>query len=63
MEILRMFVDPLEDLCELLLFFFAFQNFLPRCPVRHHVEFEQVIDEDPAQYQNRDVHELTFERT
>ena len=60
MEILRMFVNPLEDLCDLLLFFFALQNFLPRCPPRHLTEFEHVIDEYPAKYQNRNVNEVAL---
>ena len=55
MEILRMFVDPLEGLCDLLPVLFAFQNFLPRRPLRHLAEFEHVINECPAQYQNRKV--------
>ena len=33
MEILRVFVDPLEGLCYLLLVFFTLQNFLPRRPL------------------------------
>ena len=60
MEILRMFVDPLEDLCDLLLVFFAFQNFLPRRPIRHLDEFKHVINEYPAQYQNRNIHEVAL---
>ena len=48
MEILRMFVDPLEGVFDLLLVFFALQNFLPRCPLRHLAEFKHVIDEYPA---------------
>ena len=55
MEILRMFVDPLEGLCDLLLVFFALQNSLPRRPLRHLAEFEHTINENPAQYQNRNV--------
>ena len=55
MEILRMFVDPLENLCDLLLVFFALQDLLPRRPLRHLAEFEHVINEYPAQYQNRNV--------
>jgi hypothetical protein len=55
MEILRMFVDTLEGLCDLRLVFFALQDFLPRCPLRHLVEFEHVINEYPAQNQNRKV--------
>ena len=53
MKILRMFVDPLEGLCDLLLVFFALQDFLPRRPLRHFAEFEHVLNEHPAQYQNR----------
>ena len=45
MEILRIFVDPLEYLCDLLLVFFALQNFLPSCPLRHITEFEHIINE------------------
>ena len=58
MEILRMFVDPLEGLCDLLLVFFALQNFLPRSLLRHLAQFEHVINEYPALYQNRNVHEV-----
>ena len=53
MEILRMFVDPREDLCDLLLVFFVLQDFFPRRPLRHLAEFEHVINEYPAQYQNQ----------
>ena len=53
MKILSMFVDPLEGLRDLLLVFFALQDFLPRRPLRHLTEFEYVINEHPAQYQNR----------
>ena len=60
MEILRMFVDPLEGLCDLLLVFFAFQNFLPRFPLRHLAEFEYVINEYSAKCQNRNVHEIAM---
>jgi hypothetical protein len=52
MEILRMFVDPLEGLRNLLFVFFALQNFLPRRPLQHFAEFENIIDQYPAQYQN-----------
>ena len=52
MEILRMFIDLLEYLCNLLLVFFALQKFLPRRPPRHLAEFKYVIDEYPTQYQN-----------
>jgi hypothetical protein len=55
MEILRMFVDPLEDLCDLFLVIFTLQNFLPRRPLRHVAEFEHVINEYPSQNQNRKV--------
>ena len=55
MESLRMFVDPLEGLCDLLLVFFVLQNSLPRRPLRHLAEFEHTINENPAQYQNRNV--------
>ena len=50
-----MFVDLLEGLCDFLLVLFALQNCLPRRPLRHLTEFEHVINEYPAQYQNRDV--------
>ena len=60
MEILCMFVDLLEKLRDLLLVFFALQDFLPRCPLRHLAEFEHVIDEYPAQYQNLNVHEVVL---
>ena len=60
MEILRMFVDSLEDLRNLLLVFIALQNFLPCRPLRHLTEFEHVIDECPAQYQNRNVDEIAL---
>ena len=56
MEILRM---SLECLCDLLVFF-APQNFLPRRPLRHLTEFEHVINEYPAKYQNRNVHEVAL---
>ena len=55
MEILRMFVDPLEGLCDLLLVFFALQDFLPCRSLRHLAEFEHVINENSAKYQNRNV--------
>ena len=55
MEILRMFVDPVEDLCDLLHVFFTLQNFLPRRPLRHIAEFEHVVNEYPEQYQNRNI--------
>jgi hypothetical protein len=58
-----MFVDPLEGLRDLLLVFLAFKNFLPRCPLRHLDEFEHVIDEYPAQYQKKKVHDVAIERT
>jgi hypothetical protein len=48
MEILRMLVDPLEGLRDLLLVFLTLQNFLPCRPLRHLHEFEHVIDEYPA---------------
>ena len=48
MEILRMFVDPLKGVFDLLLVFFALQNFFPRRPLRHLAEFKHVIDEYPA---------------
>ena len=60
MEILRMFIDLLEDICDRLLVFFALQNFLPRCPLRHLTEFENAINKHPAQYQNRNVHEVAL---
>ena len=55
MEIFRMFVDPHEDFCDLRLVFFTLQNFLPRRPLRHLVEFKHVIDEHPVQYQNQNI--------
>ena len=60
MEILRLFVDPLENLYDPLLVFFAFQNFLPRCPPPHLAKYENIIDEYPAQHQNRNVHEVAL---
>ena len=48
MEILRVFVDVLEGLFNLLLVFFILQNSLPRYPLRHLVEFEHFIDEYPV---------------
>ena len=60
MEILRMFIDLLENICDRLLVFFALQNFLPRRPLRHLTEFEHVINKYPVQYQNRNVHEVTL---
>ena len=45
---------------DLFLVFFALQNFLPRRPLRHLTEFEHVINEYPAKYQNRNVHEMTL---
>jgi hypothetical protein len=56
MEILRMLVNALEGLRDLFLVLFALQNFLPRRSLRHLAEFEHVINEYPAQYQNRNVH-------
>ena len=60
MEILRMFINLLENLCDRFLVFFALQNFLPRRPLRHLTEFEHVIDEYTAQYQNRYVHDVAL---
>jgi hypothetical protein len=60
MEILRMFIDPLEGPCNLLLVFFALQNSLPCRHLRHLVEFEHVINEYPAQNQNRNVQKLAL---
>jgi len=48
MEILCMFVDPLEDFCDPLLVFFVLQNPLQCRPLQHVAEFEHVIDEYPA---------------
>ena len=55
MEILRMVVDPLKGLFNLLLVFFALHNLLPRRPLRHFAEFKQIIIEYPAQYQNQNI--------
>ena len=52
MEILRMFIDPLEGLFDLLLVFFALQNFLPGPSLQHLAELEHVVNQYPAQYQN-----------
>ena len=52
MEILRMFIDLLENLCDRLLVFIALENFLPRRPVPHLTEFEYVFNKYPAQYQH-----------
>ena len=60
MEILRLFINLLKNLSDLLLVFFALQNFLPCRPLRHLTEFEHVIDECPAKYQNRNVHEVAL---
>ena len=60
MEILRTFIDLLENLCDRLLVFFALQNFLPRRPLRYFTEFEHVINKHPAQYQYRNVHEVAL---
>ena len=56
MKILRMFINLLKNLFDLLLVFFALQNFLPRRPLPHLTEFEHVINKHPAQYQYRNVH-------
>jgi len=48
MEILCMFVDPLEDLCDPRLVFFILQNPLPYPPLQHIIEFKDIIDEYPA---------------
>jgi hypothetical protein len=58
-----MLVNALEGLRDLLLVFFALQNFLPRRSLRHLAEFEHVINEYPAQYQNRNVHGGSIELT
>ena len=55
MEILRMFIDPLEGLFDLLLVFFALQNFLPRRPLQHLAELERVVNQYPARYQNLNI--------
>ena len=55
MEILRIFVDPLEGLFDLLLVFFALQNFLPRRPLQHLAELERVVNQYPARYQNLNI--------
>ena len=55
MKILCMFVDPLEDLCDSCLVFFVLENPLPHPPVQHLIKFEDIINEYPAQYQNRNV--------
>ena len=55
MKILRMFVDPLEGLFDLLLVFFVLQNLLPRRPLQHLAEFEHVVNQYPARYQNRNI--------
>ena len=60
MEILRMFINLLKNLFDLLLVFFALQNFLPRRPLPHLTEFEHVINKHPAQYQYRNVHEVAL---
>ena len=44
MEILRMFIDSLERLLDLLLVFFALQNFLPSRPLQHLAELEHVVN-------------------
>ena len=48
-----MFVNPLEDLCDPRLVFLILKNPLPRRPLQHLAEFDDVIDEYPAQYQNQ----------
>ena len=53
-----MFIDLIKNLYDLLLVFFALQNFLPRRPLRHLTEFKHVINKHPVQYQNRNVHEV-----
>ena len=58
MEILRMFINLLKNLSDLLLVFFALQNFLPRRPRRHLTEFKHVINKYPAQCQSQNVHEV-----
>ena len=55
MEILRIFVDPLEGLFDLLLVFFVLQNLLPRRPFQHLAELEHVINQYSARYQNRNI--------
>ena len=55
-----MFIDQLEGLRNLLLVFFTLQNFLPRRPLRHLGQFEHVFIKYPAQYQNRNVHEVAL---
>jgi len=48
MEILRVFINLLEGLSNLGPVFFILQNFLPRRPLRHRVEFKHFVDEYPA---------------
>ena len=60
MEILRLFIDLLEGVCDLLLVFFVLQKFLPCRPPRHLAKFEHVINKYPTQYQNRNVHEIAL---
>ena len=60
MEILRMFINLSKNLSDLLLVFFALQNFLPHRPLRHLTEFKHVVNKYPAQYQNRNVHGIAL---
>ena len=60
MEILRLFINLLKNLSDLILVFFTLQNFLPCRPLRHLIEFEHVINKYPTQYQNRNVHEIAL---
>jgi hypothetical protein len=48
MEILCMFVDPREDLCDPRLVCFTLQNPVPPSPLRHLVEFDHIINEYPV---------------
>ena len=47
MEILRMFVNPLENILDLDLVFFTLQDSLPLFTLRHLVEFKHFVDEYP----------------
>ena len=63
MEILRMFIDLLKNLSDLLLVFFALQNFLPCRPLRHLIEFEHVINKYPGTISKPKCSRDSIERT
>ena len=58
-----MFIDLLKNLSDLLLVFFALQNFLPRRPLRHLTEVEHVINKYPGTISEPKCSRDSIERT